>query len=87
MRGHIAMLMLFLEKRLNVSGYITKILEQMNSISADEGSVACMKLVADGLQEIYSNSEAFDKGEHLLLGKYKLGQISTGFLTGKNYLF
>lgn len=36
--------------------------------------VQCLRLVADGFCEIFSNATNYDKGEHLLIGKTKQQQ-------------
>lgn len=68
-RGHVALLILLTERKLDVTTYVKKILEQINSIHLDDGHLPSMKIVVDGLLEIFSNTESFLLGEHLLLGK------------------
>lgn len=69
-RGHVALIILFNEKKVNVSTYVQKILEQINSIHLDEGYFPVLKILADGFYEIFSNSECFQLGEHVLLGPF-----------------
>lgn len=71
-RGHVALIVLFTEKNLNISTYVQKIIEQINYIHLDEGYYPTMKILADGFLEIFSNSESYQLGQHLLLGLFQL---------------
>lgn len=68
LRGHISLLILFTEKHLNISSYTTKILEQLTTIHLDESYGQALKMLADGMLEIFANTASFELGEYVLLG-------------------
>lgn len=67
-RGYISLLILFIQKHMDVHIFITKILENIASLRLDAGYVATLKILADGFNVIYTQCENFILGEHLLLG-------------------
>lgn len=70
LRGHISLLILFTQKQLNISAYTTKILEQLTTIHLDESYGNALKMLADGMVEIFANTSLFQLGEYVLLGTY-----------------
>lgn len=67
-KGYISLLILFIQKHLDVHIFITKILENIASLRLDAGYVSALRILADGFSVIYSQCENFLLGEHLLLG-------------------
>lgn len=68
LRGHISLLILFTENHVNISAYTTKILEQLTTIHLDESYGQALKMLADGMMEIFTNTSSFELGEYMLLG-------------------
>lgn len=67
MKGHLAMIILFAERSMDLSHYIKHLLEQ---ISVIKNETTVVKLLAEGLGDIFEHAELFDRGEHLLIGEY-----------------
>lgn len=69
MKGHAAMLILFTEQVIDLNLYISKVIGQLNSIS-DKSNEAfpVMKILTDGLIEIFKRKQGFELGAHNLLG-------------------
>lgn len=70
-RGYISLLILFIQKGMDVHIFIAKILENIASLRLDAGYVPTLRILADGLNVVYSQCDNFLLGEHLLLGAYK----------------
>jgi hypothetical protein len=71
-KGHVALLILFLENNVNASNYLTKFLNQLNLLTekTDEGK-ASLKIVAEGIQEVFLGSDShFENGEELFIGEF-----------------
>lgn len=67
-KGYISLLVLFIQKNMDVHIFISKILENITSLRLDAGYVSTLRILADGFNVIYSQCENFILGEHLLLG-------------------
>ncbi|XP_055379869.1 protein MMS22-like [Condylostylus longicornis] len=67
MKGHVALMILYVENFMDLSDYIKKILEQLNSIKND---INICKILSEGLCEILKKSENFDNGEYLLVDSW-----------------
>lgn len=76
-RGHISLLLLFVDKKLPINNYVPKILEQINSISQDDGYIPTLKILADGLFELLTHSDSFNFGEYLMLDLWFIKYLST----------
>lgn len=71
MKGHVALLLLFTEHEIDLSVYISKLVSQLNSItdkSVEGASLPVMKMLIDGLIEIFKLRQGFELGSHNLLG-------------------
>lgn len=79
MRAHVALIVVFTRRRVNVAVYIQKLFEQLAAIvhhqhhhQQDDGQSAIMRFLADGFVEIFGASTTNDasaageNGEHLL---------------------
>uniref|UniRef100_A0A1B0BDJ3 Protein MMS22-like n=1 Tax=Glossina palpalis gambiensis TaxID=67801 RepID=A0A1B0BDJ3_9MUSC len=66
-KGHMALWILHAENRSDMTDYIKKVLQQLNSIGND---LAVSKIIADTLLDIYQLTDDFQLGEHLLIGSW-----------------
>lgn len=71
MKGHVAILILYTEQEIDLSSYITKLIIQLKSI-ADNYNEAfpVMKILIDGVIEIFKNKQSFELGAHKLLDSW-----------------
>ncbi|XP_037046760.1 protein MMS22-like [Bradysia coprophila] len=75
-RGYISLLIVFIQKNMEVHIFISKILENITSLRLDAGYVSTLRILADGLNVIYSQCENFILGEHLLLDSWLVKYLS-----------
>lgn len=84
-RAHVALLVLFARRQLNIGTYVQKLLEQLATIKPDgDGHSAAQRFLADAFVDIFATASDGGRGcsgEHLLfdvwLPRY-LGQCSVG---------
>ena len=76
-KGHMAMLVLFTEQEQPVHGYIGRFLEQLNAIAADENKLSIMRIIVDGVEQLFARTDAAQFGEHLLLGEFLPGESAS----------
>lgn len=80
-RAHIALCVLFSRRKLNITSYVSKLLEQLGTIHQDDGHTSAMRFLADGFLEIFSANEAFGGdyggGEHLLFDAWLPRYLTT----------
>lgn len=65
-----SLLILFIQKNMDVHIFVSKILDNVTSLRLDAGYVSTLRILADGFNVIYSECESFMLGEHLLLGLF-----------------
>lgn len=65
-----SLLILFIQRNMDVHIFISKILDNITSLRLDAGYVSTLRILADGFNVIYSECENFMLGEHLLLGLF-----------------
>ncbi|KAJ6642992.1 Protein MMS22-like [Pseudolycoriella hygida] len=75
-RGYMSLLILFIQKEMDVHIFISKILENIGSIRQDVGYVPVLRILGDGFNVIYSQSPNFMLGEHLLLDLWLVKYLS-----------
>ncbi|XP_004520431.1 protein MMS22-like [Ceratitis capitata] len=63
-KGHMALLILYAERRCDISEYVSKLLQQLAAINND---LCVSKVLADSLLEIFMHADDFRRGEHLLI--------------------
>lgn len=68
-KGHVAMLILLVEQRINIQGYLLRFLEQINAFNTNDSKLPVMKVLFDGMERLFSRENYFEYGEYLLLGE------------------
>lgn len=68
-KGHVALIVLFIRNQIHAGQYIAKLLEQMGSIHKENVYSATSKILADGFIDVFTNSQSFGLGHDLLIGK------------------
>lgn len=79
-RAHIALLVLFSRRGLDITSYVTKLFEQLATIHQDDGHNSAMRFLADGFLEIFTANETAGGGgggEHLLFDTWLLRYLAT----------
>lgn len=70
-KGHMALIMLTTESRLDASAYIVRLLEQINRLPADENKTKALRVIADACESLLSRPDIFECGEFALIGMLK----------------
>ncbi|XP_050332656.1 protein MMS22-like [Bactrocera neohumeralis] len=73
-KGHMALLILYAERRCEIGEYATKLLQQLTAINND---LSVSKVLADGLLEIFMHADDFRRGEHLLIDAWLPNYLQT----------
>jgi hypothetical protein len=73
-KAHVSMLLLYHKKQCNMTNYINKFYLQLKTVyeknEATPNASSCLKILADGVTEIFANHhQYYENGEHLLIGK------------------
>ncbi|XP_036338974.1 protein MMS22-like [Rhagoletis pomonella] len=63
-KGHMALLILYAERRCEIGDYVSKILQQLAAINCD---LSVSKVLAEALLDIFMQADDFRRGEHLLI--------------------
>lgn len=73
-KGHMALLILYAERRCEIGDYVRKLLQQLTAINND---LSVSKVLADGLLEIFMHADDFRRGEHLLIDAWLPNYLQT----------
>lgn len=92
MKGHMALLILHRENQMDISLYVTKLMEQVNRLTERSNSsvTSVLKIMADALPALllqHSEEEAFENGEQLLLDSWIIKYLSTGTVAEQDRVF
>lgn len=79
-KGHMAMISLFAQNRIDSHGYIIRFFEQINKLAVDENKSRALRIVADSCEHILDRPDIFECGEFILIGNWKF-RIATGYLS------
>lgn len=92
MKGHMALLILHRENQMDISVYVTKLMEQVNRLTEKSNSsvTSVLKIMADALPFLLlqnSEEETFENGEKLLLDSWIVRYLSTGTVAEQDRVF
>lgn len=68
MKGHMALLLILSQKDVKVDNYISRILEQVRKLSADDNRLQLLRIMSDGCDLIFIRDNIFEHGEFHLIG-------------------
>lgn len=75
-KGHMALIMLITESRLDASAYIVRMLEQINRLPVDENKTKALRVIADACESLLSRPDIFECGEFALIGNWRAQALS-----------
>lgn len=69
-KGHIALLILHIQRELNTQNCINRLLEQVNKLNTDESKLPVLRIMVDAFEIILDKADVYANGEYLLFGMY-----------------
>lgn len=63
-----ALLILYSDQEINMTVYVGRLLEQVNSLNADESKLPVLRIMFDSLEKIYQKHDIFEFGAFSLIG-------------------
>lgn len=67
-KGHMAMLLLQVEKHIGIQAYVIRLLEQLNKLTKDENKLPIMRIIADALDPLFVKKDIFELGQYIFIG-------------------
>lgn len=68
-KGHMALLILYSQQKVNTQNYVGRLLEQINKLNSDEKKLPILRIMVDGLERIFEIPDIFAHDEYRILGE------------------
>lgn len=87
MKGHMSLLILYSEQKVDTQNYVVRLLEQINRLNSDEKKLPVLRIMVDGMERIFDKSDIFAFNEYMILGEFTIIFISCSLFLFVIYYF
>lgn len=69
-KGHLALIFLFTQDRIDANAYITRMLEQIQKIPIDDNKLKIFRIMAESCEPLLNRQDIFECGEFTMIGNF-----------------